>query len=147
VLQDILTNVVQDHARERSVQLNLELNPEPLAIRADDEQLTRALANVIGNAMNMSRAHETIKVRAYPVLPLYAVCEIEHGRENVDDEHPSVVFHPFSRPSQGHITHTGLELSIARSIIKLHGGDIALIVNEDGISVFTIRLKLAAAEE
>jgi signal transduction histidine kinase len=150
VLQDVMSNVVRDHAAgatDRSIHVDLELNPEPLTVHADDEQLTRALTHLVNNAIVMSPAFEAINIRVFPALPLYAVCEIEHRRQEVDDEHPSVAFHPFSRPSQGQVTHTGLELSIARSIIKLHGGDIALTTDEGHRSVFTVRLKLAAQEE
>ena len=150
MLQDVMRDVIRTHsaaAANRQIQIDLEMDPDPLPLHADVERLTRAFKHLITNVINVSPTEENIKIRVYPALPHYAICEIEHQREAVEGENPSVVFHPFSRPSQGHITHTGLELSIARSVIKLHGGDLALAIGDGNRGIFTVRLKLAGAGE
>ena len=150
VLQDLIADVVrfrEAEAVDRQIQIALELDPQPLTIHADNAQLARALENLVTNVIDLTPSNQTVTIRAFLAPPFYAVCEIEHLREEVEDEHPSVAFHPFSRPSQGRITHTGLELTITRRIIDLHGGDISLSINDEDCGIFTIRLKLAASAD
>lgn len=149
VLQDLVTDVVRlrtAEASERHIQLALELDSQPLTIQADRGQLARALENLITNIIDLTPDHQTVTIRVYPAPSLYVVCEIEHQREEIEDEHPSVAFHPFYRPSQGRITHTGLEMTITRSIVELHGGDITLSIDDENCGIFTLRLKLTVSD-
>jgi PAS domain S-box-containing protein len=144
--QQLVSYAMQIGAEEAhvlDVQLTLESHPHQLIVRVDGEQLVRAISNLIINAIHNTPHGETVSVRIQHIAPLYAVCEIEHTRPEHYEESPSIAFHPFHRPSEGHITHTGLELTIARSIIRLHGGDVTLTVNDENCGVFTVRLELS----
>lgn len=135
--------LAENEVGKLDVPLQFNLHPEPLLVRADGEQMTRALSNLIINAVHNTPRDKTVTIRVQPILPLYAVCEIEHGRSEPHDGSSSLAFHPFHRPSEGNISHTGLELSIARSIIRLHGGDVTLAVDDLNCGVFTVRLELS----
>jgi signal transduction histidine kinase len=87
--------------------------------------LRRALTNLISNAVKYGK-------RARITLHLTA----EHARIMIDDEGPGLpadqlerVFEPFVRSDQSRSSATGgigLGLSIARTIIRAHGGEVAL---------------------
>ena len=145
-LQELLAEVVrirQNDADQRKLAFELKFHPNPLVIRADVDLLIRAFSNLVSDVLYLTPPGQHIVIRIYPNLPVYAVCEIEHRREYVEHEHPSVAFHPFYRPSEGQVTHTGLELAITRSLLQVHGGDVDLTVDNENCGIFKVRLKLA----
>jgi two-component system, OmpR family, osmolarity sensor histidine kinase EnvZ len=116
-----LTAILDDVAADaRRAGATLELNATPeliLKLRAD--AIKRAITNLVDNA----RHHATRILLA----------AVEQGRSvlvTVDDDGPGIardrresVFRPFETGSAG---GTGLGLTIARDIIRAHGGDISL---------------------
>jgi two-component system osmolarity sensor histidine kinase EnvZ len=99
---------------------NIEINvPESLTVSLRADAVRRAITNLVDNA----RRHATrVMLSAVP-----------RGRSvlvNVDDDGPGIaaeqredVFRPFQSGSTG---GTGLGLTIARDIVRAHGGDISL---------------------
>jgi signal transduction histidine kinase len=100
--------------------------PEHLAIRARPLALKRALVNIVGNALKYGDA-----ARVTLHLPVKGMVRIE-----ITDIGPGIpveemqrVFEPFQRLETSRNRETGgsgLGLSIARNILRAHGGDIAL---------------------
>ena len=105
--------------------------PDHLPIRARPLGLKRALTNLIGNALKYGDA-----ARVYLSQPQKQLVQID-----IDDNGPGIaseqqetVFEPFRRLETSRNRETGgsgLGLSIARNIIRAHGGDI-LLVNRPG---------------
>jgi two-component system osmolarity sensor histidine kinase EnvZ len=99
---------------------NIEINvPESLTVSLRADAVRRAITNLVDNA----RRHATrVMLSAVP-----------RGRSvlvNVDDDGPGIaaeqredVFRPFQ---SGSASGTGLGLTIARDIVRAHGGDISL---------------------
>jgi signal transduction histidine kinase len=96
-----------------------------LQYRCRPALLRRALSNLMSNATKYGK-------RARVALRLTA----EHARITIDDEGPGLpqeqlekVFEPFMRIDQSRSSETGgigLGLSIARTVIRAHGGDVTL---------------------
>ncbi len=109
--------------------------PEHLPVRARPLSLKRALTNLIGNALKYGDA-----ARVTLGVPQPNVAQI-----NIDDDGPGIgaeniefVFEPFRRLETSRNRETGgsgLGLSIARNIIRAHGGDIALHNRSIGLRV------------
>ncbi|MFZ6764075.1 ATP-binding protein [Roseomonas sp. KE0001] len=101
--------------------------PERLRIRGRPIALKRALANLVGNALNYG---------ATACIRLEAPSETGTLHLRVEDEGPGIppesleaVFQPFRRleVSRNRETGgTGLGLPIARNILRAHGGDVVL---------------------
>lgn len=117
----------------------------PVAVRADPEQLSGAVANVLRNALAYSPVDEPVRVTIRRRMGVASVCVADHG-PGVAPEEREFIFDPFARGSAGRrvrIGH-GLGLFIARRIAQAHGGKLRLLPSTEGA---TFCLQLAIASE
>jgi two-component system sensor histidine kinase HydH len=119
--------LVEKDATARGVRLNAELRAGDTELLLDPQQFTRAVLNVVLNAMQA--CPEEGRVRLFSRVTDLA-CEIE-----IRDDGPGMpkdvaerAFDPYftTRP-----TGTGLGLSITRGIVEEHGGSITLSSSEE----------------
>ena len=103
--------------------------------------MRRALANLIDNAINYGgRADVTLTVAAG-----HAVIEIDDAGPGIPEAEQEQVFNPFYRLESSRSRDTGgagLGLSVARTIVRGHGGDIGLANREGGGLKVTVTLPL-----
>jgi signal transduction histidine kinase len=100
--------------------------PEHLPIRARPLALKRALTNLIGNALKYGDA---ARVTLHAPVNGLVLIDIEDSGPGIAAENMASVFEPFHRLETSRNRETGgsgLGLSIARNIIRAHGGDIVL---------------------
>ncbi len=100
--------------------------PEHLTINARPLSLKRALMNLIGNALKYGDAARIILCQKQPANVLIDIEDSGPGIPAADTE---LVFEPFRRLETSRNRETGgsgLGLSIARNIVRAHGGDIIL---------------------
>ncbi len=100
--------------------------PDHLTINARPLGLKRALTNLIGNALKYGDAAR-VALRSMPKNMVRI--EIEDDGPGIASEEAERVFEPFRRLETSRNRETGgsgLGLSIARNIIRAHGGDILL---------------------
>jgi C4-dicarboxylate-specific signal transduction histidine kinase len=129
-------------AKSREVRLRSELTRTPLRINGDRIQLQQVLANLILNAMD-AVSDTTIVERTVTVTTTqdqgFAEVSIADTGPGVPPEVARKIFDPFfSTKAQG----MGMGLSIARTIVTAHDGQIQ-VENRNG-AVFRIRLRLIA---
>ncbi len=109
--------------------------PEHLPVRARPLSLKRALTNLIGNALKYGDA---ARVTLGVPQPNFAQINIDDDGPGIGAENIEFVFEPFRRLETSRNRETGgsgLGLSIARNIIRAHGGDIALHNRSIGLRV------------
>jgi signal transduction histidine kinase len=115
-----------DHAEALSY-----TGPEHLAVQARPLALKRALANLVGNGLKYGDAAAvTLHAPARGVARI----DIEDRGPGIPGEEMERVFEPFHRLESSRNRETGgsgLGLSIARNILRAHGGDI-LLANRPG---------------
>jgi signal transduction histidine kinase len=100
--------------------------PEHLAVRARPVALKRALANLVGNAIVYGGSARLSLQEASPGQVRIAIDDDGPG---VPEDELEGVFQPFRRleASRNRETGgTGLGLTIARNILRAHGGDVVL---------------------
>jgi two-component system OmpR family sensor kinase len=100
--------------------------PEHLPVYARPLSLKRALTNLIGNALKYGDA---AAVRLETPQPKLVQIHIEDQGPGIAEQNLEAVFEPFRRLETSRNRETGgsgLGLSIARNIIRAHGGDITL---------------------
>jgi signal transduction histidine kinase len=119
-----------DHAQALSY-----AGPEHLPVQGRPLSLKRALTNLIGNALKYGDA---ARVALSLPQPNFARIDIDDDGPGIGVENIEFVFEPFRRLETSRNRETGgsgLGLSIARNIIRAHGGDITLHNQSSGLRV------------
>lgn len=104
-------------------------------VSADEEQLFRALANLVRNAAEAGASEVTVRAEAADDLSMIDVADngpglSERARKNL--------FQPFAGSAKS--GGSGLGLAIAQEMLRAHGGDLELLVSEPGRTVFRLSL-------
>lgn len=131
----------------RNVNLTSRLDLLPLPIKADAVQLQQVVLNLIVNAMDamsdMPIAERTITVSSRRDRN-FAEVSVSDAGPGIPAEKLKNVFEPFfTTKPQG----MGMGLSIARSIVEAHGGELWAENKPSGGAIFHVRLALATAPE
>jgi signal transduction histidine kinase len=101
--------------------------PDHLPVRARPLGLKRALTNLIGNALKYGDA---ARIRLSQPAGQVVRIDIDDNGPGIAGKDADIVFEPFRRLETSRNRETGgsgLGLSIARNIIRAHGGDILLM--------------------
>ena len=161
MVEAALTFARDDARRERAERVTLaplvsalvaelQLLPRPVTLTASTETtvlarpmaLKRAIRNIMENAV---RYGERARV-AVLVTERGAVVRIDDNGPGIPEADRERVFDPYVRLEGSRSTETGgigLGLSIARSIIRAHGGEITLLNRAEGGLQVEIRLPVA----
>lgn len=107
----------------RRITLQVEIPEHQVPYRADKIQMTRAITNLLTNAVRYGRDGGRTLVR----LDAYTITVADDGME-IDREFAAHIFEPFSRADKARSTKggSGLGLSIASKIVEMHGGELKL---------------------
>lgn len=124
-LDELLLNAVssvQSMARERKIEWNITVADVPVEIHCDAGLLTRALTNILDNAVKFSREGGKIEVWMELADSTVTVGCRDHGSGIAAFDLPHV-FDRFYRADRSRATPgTGLGLSIVRGVVQSHGG-------------------------
>jgi signal transduction histidine kinase len=141
-INGVISDVVKLLRRQREVgKLNIELNLniEPVIIYGDSNQLKQVVINMLMNAINAIDDFGKIRISTN-ISEGSALMVFEDTGCGIEPEDLDKVFEPFfstKPPGKG----TGLGLSICYSIIEEHNGDISISSNGVGVgTTFTISL-------
>lgn len=145
--QDIVETFIQ-HAVEHDVQL--EFLPEPEALQAwiDPKKLEKILINLISNAIkyNVKGGHVDIILKEKNQQAIFIIKDTGIG---IADSDRSKIFESFYQntshvqDAQPFAMSTGIGLSLTKSLVELHQGEIKLDSAAGKGSVFTITLPIA----
>jgi signal transduction histidine kinase len=114
-----------DGAPEQAEMLSY-AGPDHLPVNARPLSLKRALMNLVANALKYGDA---ARVSLSQKQPQNVQIDIEDNGPGIAEAEADIVFEPFRRLETSRNRETGgsgLGLSIARNIIRAHGGDISL---------------------
>ena len=121
------------------VSVSVDVSPERLEVVADPEMIEQALVNLALNAVEALRERPGghVQLRASVGPTGRAVLEVEDDGPGVLPEVAERVFLPFFSTKAG---GSGIGLSLAHRIARLHGGSLTLASEPDVRTVFTLRL-------
>ena len=117
----------------------------PAAVVGDASALRRALVNLLDNAVKYTPAGGKVEVSLFREADRVVIAVRDTGPGIAPDE-VERIFQPFVRldPARAEVPDgAGLGLSIARSIVAAHGGELTVESTPGAGSVFTVRLPLA----
>ncbi len=132
-------------AEEKGLDIVTEIPDMPFFVSADPTQLSRAFANLIGNAITYNPAGTKILVSLTADSTGDGITRIvvaDTGRP-IPEDAAERIFDPFSRGDTSRPTDggSGLGLSITDSIIRMHGWDLTLETQIPGCTKgFVVRI-------
>jgi len=139
----LLTEIVADHqilAKQRRQWFALDAPADAMRVSADRGRLRQALSNLVGNAIKYAPTGTPINVRAERQNGLFRIAVSDHG-PGIPAEERGHMFEKFFRGrGVGSTPGAGLGLSIARSLVVLHGGTLDYEDTPGGGSTFVVRL-------
>lgn len=144
-LNEIMSEVVNLYSATEGVDFKAFVSKEPFMILADRDQLSRALGNIVKNAIQALDDDEQGKIRVKMAHDQNtAYIEISDNGRGMTDEVRKRVFEPnFSTKSSG----MGLGLAIVKRIIETTGGSISFETREGVGTTFYISLPSIEASD
>jgi PAS domain S-box-containing protein len=113
-----------------------------LMINADPDRLVQILINLFSNALKFSGKGTTVVAEAEQIGDCVEFTVRDQGR-GIPKEQVSQVFERFQQVSledRKKNYGTGLGLTICKSLVELHGGDISVVSEEGKGSTFSFRI-------
>ncbi|MCC6487909.1 MAG: HAMP domain-containing histidine kinase, partial [Candidatus Hydrogenedentes bacterium] len=139
VLMEKSLSGVNGLAADKEVHIAVKDEIGDQTLRIDTEYFTRAMTNLLQNAVEATPAGKDVVVRAYAPDPPGGEIEIavrDRG-SGIPHEYRERIFAPFfTTKSRG----IGLGLANVRRIVEQHGGGVVVDEAPDGGTVFSIRL-------
>jgi PAS domain S-box-containing protein len=147
-LARLIRQMVQDNlgrADEKHIDLTLTLPPKVPKLSGDKQRLSVLLSNLIGNALKYTPEGGKVSVNVEIVDQRVTIAVADTGIGIAPEDQPQV-FEKFFRAASEQvqtIAGTGLGLTLAREVARLHGGDITLTSELGQGSTFTVELPLS----
>lgn len=136
----------QQQAAEKKVKLIFNLPPKFPVLQGDRDKFLLALHNLLGNALKYTPegGQVTMTVEAGKGQLTVAVTDTGIGISPDDQQKVFERFYRAKDPRVAKITGTGLGLTLAREVARLHGGDITLESELNRGSTFTLTVPAPA---
>lgn len=123
-----IVSIVKARAAEVMITIEVDCRTD-LTAMVDDVQIQQALLNLALNATEATPEHGRVMIGAYAGANNALNIYVEDSGSPVSSNARSRIFEPFFTTKPG---GTGLGLAIVRNIVRAHGGEVSLAVNEPG---------------
>jgi signal transduction histidine kinase len=138
------------HAEVKGFLLEVEIADDLPELRMDADAILQVMLNLLSNAVKYSEEVKEIRVRAYRAGPAVKV-EVADRGIGIDSIELRKIFDDFYRVDQRLSSHKqggmGLGLTLARHIVRAHGGDIRADSEPGKGSTFSFTLPIPAEEK
>jgi methyl-accepting chemotaxis protein len=148
---DIVENIVQsvsEYVKSKELRIIFDTNIEEKIIACDPIKIERIMMNLISNAIKFSNPNDGIYVNVVDSGDVVKISVKDTGI-GIEKKHLDLIFQRFyqadkslSRNSEG----TGIGLSLLKSIVELHGGNISVESEVGKGSIFTVELPARTIE-
>ena len=123
LLPEDKVSALDEFLLDQNVALDIKTNT-PLPVSGDPDRLAQVFTNLIGNALGHTPPGGRVVVTSQQVGEMARVTVTDNGH-GISSEDLGRVFDRFYRAGQDpHSTGTGIGLTIARSIVRSHGGEV-----------------------
>ncbi len=128
-------------AAENGIELNVEICEDECSIMGEPTQLTRAIQNVIVNAIQASTEKKSPVSIVCSQRDFYADVRVEDSGRGMPEEVMSKIFDPYFT-TKSNKSGTGLGLYITKKVIEDHQGSIKVNSAPETGTTFILRLPL-----
>lgn len=143
---DHAADAVRERMRENDIRLLVDVSKAGASFRADEHRVTQILFNLLSNAANFAPAGSTVSLRAMRLGEEIIFKVTDEGR-GIPQENVARMFERFeANPAGGRQSGAGLGLSIVKSFVELHGGQVEIASPPKGGTVVTCRFPLKRDE-
>jgi signal transduction histidine kinase/DNA-binding response OmpR family regulator/HPt (histidine-containing phosphotransfer) domain-containing protein len=149
-----LTELLAPRAQAKGIELTCRIAHDvPARLFADVDRLKQVLTNILGNAVKFTDQGEVamhISVGQREGHDAQLICAVRDTGPGISPEDQAKLFQSFSQvdgSSTRKFGGTGLGLVIARSFVRLMGGDITLVSCVGEGSTFSCTLQVKVVEE
>ena len=141
-VREVVENAVillQYSLREKSVSVDLDLSPQPVSVRGDENRLTQVVLNLTANAVDAVLSGGRVSIAVHRAVDGWAEIRVTDDGCGIPRDLRERVFDPFFTTKLSR-KNTGLGLSICRNIVEEHEGIIRFESEPGSGTTFTIRL-------
>ena len=144
VLEELIDSViVKFRKRYPDFDITLDLPEDIVVIPMDAMLIEQVIVNILENAIQHAEGMTELILRVF-VLGKQAIFEIRDNGCGISKEKLPYIFSGYyenkEEPSDGQKRNTGIGLSVCKTIIKAHGGDISAENIKGGGAVFRFTL-------
>lgn len=130
--RELVDRALEDLAKDR---VEVDLQAAPSAVEVDPGRLSRAIHNLVDNALQAS--DEPVELRIASEGDDVVLTVRDRG-EGIAAGAEAEIFEPFVTTR---VRGTGLGLAVARRVVEQHGGTLTGANHPDGGALFTLRLR------
>jgi signal transduction histidine kinase len=131
---------VRDRAARARIELQVQIAPDAGELVADEARVRQVLFNLLSNAIGFSNTGDVVRIGAWREGS-YVNFAIEDSGRGIPKEQQAKIFERFETRAHGSDHRgAGLGLSIAKSLIELHGGSLTLSSEPDRGTRVVVRL-------
>ena len=126
-------------AEEKNIRLNY--TGEEIFADIDTGLMNQVIYNLVENAIKYSNPNEVINIRLEKRMGGRSVISVEDKGEYIPPELHQKIFERFFRIESSRNRNTGgagLGLSVVKSIVEMHGGQVEVKSLENGITIFNV---------
>ncbi|MGN0167223.1 MAG: DUF4118 domain-containing protein [Acetatifactor sp.] len=143
ILDEIIAEALQHISRKKTEhQISFQASEDFILVKADARLIVQVIINIVDNAIKYTQKNSEIVITAKKVQDKAIVCIADNGPGIPDDMKPFVfeMFYSGAKSLADSRRSLGLGLSLCKSIIAAHGGELELSDNIPHGAVFTFTL-------
>lgn len=132
-------------ANERNIDLGKNLYPKPLNIIGNEDQILQVLTNLLSNALKFCDSEKGKVTVILDKIDHQVVLKIHDNGRGISKKDQTIIFDRFTQindAQQGKPKGSGLGLSISRTIIQHHQGELSVESEIGKGAIFSIKLPL-----
>ncbi|MCD8313791.1 MAG: response regulator, partial [Bacteroidales bacterium] len=117
---------------------------DALEMQFDEDKMGKVVTNLLSNAFKFTPEGGRVDVSLSCPSPYTLEMRVSDTGCGISDEDKEHVFDRFYRveSEENHTTGTGIGLSLVQDFVKLHGGEISVLDNAGGGTVFSVRIPI-----
>ena len=142
-LTALLKNIVANFASfadERSINYEIRLPDEKVAIYFDSDKLEKVFVNILSNAFKFTAPYGKVSLRLVEYADEVIIQVTDNGK-GINKEEQELIFNRFYKAEDSVASSgTGIGLSLCKQIVELHKGEISVESVPGLFTLFTIKL-------